>query len=64
MDNLSELHLTAANVSFLDPSSIKEVSSLASIPNMCPFTSFWTSPEAVLLFKSVDDQSFLEAIDN
>jgi predicted benzoate:H+ symporter BenE len=48
----------------LDPSSIKEVSSLASIPNMCPFTSFWTSPEAVLLFKSVDDQSFLEAIDN
>ncbi len=60
--NLSEPGLKEATVSVLDPSTTTEVSSLANAPNLCPFTSFWMSPEAVALFKP--DESVLQAIDN
>ncbi len=36
---------------------------MASAPNLCPFTSVWMSPEAVALFKPVDDESVLQVID-
>jgi hypothetical protein len=62
--NLSEPGLKEATVSVLNPSSTIEVSPLASAPNLCPFTSFWMSPEAVSLCKPVDDESVLQAIDN
>ncbi len=63
--NLSEPGLKEATVSVLDPSSRIEVSSLAiSALNLCPFTSFWMSPEAIALFKPVDDESVLQANDN
>jgi hypothetical protein len=45
----------------LDPSSSKEVSSLACI---LPPISFWMSPEAIILFKPVGDETVLEALDN
>ena len=61
---VSEPALKEATVSVLDPSSTIEVSSLTIAPNLCPFTSFWMSPEAVSLFKPVDDESVLQAIDN
>jgi hypothetical protein len=61
---LSEPGLKEATVSVLDTSSTIEVSSLAVAPNLCPFTSFWMSPEAVALFKPVDDERVLQAIDN
>jgi hypothetical protein len=44
---LSEPALKEETVSVLDPSSTIEVSSLTISPNLCPFTSFWMSPEAV-----------------
>ncbi len=62
--NSSEAGLKEATVSVLVLSSTIEVSSLASAPNLCPFTSFWMSPEAVALFKPVDDESVLQAIGN
>ena len=61
---VSEPALKEATVSVLDPSSTIEVSSLTIAPNLCPFTSFWMSPEAIALFKPVDDESVLQAIDN
>jgi hypothetical protein len=62
--DLSEPGLKEGSVSVLDPSSTIEVSSSASAPKLCPFTSFQTSPEAVAFFKPVDDESVLQAIDN
>jgi hypothetical protein len=60
--NISEYGLLkAANDSFLDPSSSKEVSSLACI---LPPISFWMSPEAIILFKPVGDETVLKALDN
>jgi hypothetical protein len=60
--NISEHGLLkAANDSFLDPSSSKEVSSLDCI---LPHISFWMSPEAIILFKPVGDETVLKALDN
>ncbi len=53
--------LKAANDSLLDPSSSKEVSSLA---RDLPLVSFWVSPEAIILFKPFGDETVLEALDN
>ena len=48
----------------LDPSSTQEVSSLACTPTVCPNTSFWQSPEAFILFKPVENETVLEAVNN
>jgi hypothetical protein len=66
MGNLSEPGLTAANVSFLYPSSIKEVSSLATVHHTqhVPFHLFLDIPRSCSIIETHNDESVLEGIDN
>jgi len=54
--------LQATDVSALEKSSTKEVSSLA--PPLHPLISYWTSPEAKYLFKPIEEETTLKAINN
>jgi len=64
--NLSECSLKAANVIVLDnsSSSTKELSSLAQFPIVCSRFCFWDSPEACTLFKPVENETVLDAVNN
>jgi hypothetical protein len=58
----TEPGLQATDVSALEKSSTKEVSSLA--PPLHPLISYWTSPEAKYLFKPIEEETTLKAINN
>jgi hypothetical protein len=60
--SVTEPGLQSTDVSALERSSTKEVSSLA--PPMHPLISYWTSPEAKYLFKPIEEETTLEATNN
>jgi len=59
---LTEPGLQAKDVSALEISSTKEVSSLAQ--PLHPLISYWTSLEAKYLFKPIEEETTLKAINN